>query len=97
MSENQEKPFSLAGQLGLITGGGTGSWEFEAAGPWTEVQCGSYVFMDADYQKNEPTPGAPVFRNALFIAASVMSTAISSSPATALPAWPTIMACALPC
>jgi NAD(P)-dependent dehydrogenase (short-subunit alcohol dehydrogenase family) len=24
MSENQEKPFSLAGQLGLITGGGTG-------------------------------------------------------------------------
>ena len=33
-----------------ITGAGTGSFEFEtASGVYTELECGSYIFMDADY------------------------------------------------
>lgn len=38
----------------LVTGAGTGTFEFEAAsGLWGELQCGSYVFMDRDYADNE--------------------------------------------
>jgi D-serine deaminase-like pyridoxal phosphate-dependent protein len=33
-----------------ITGPGTGTFEFESAsGVYTELRCGSYIFMDADY------------------------------------------------
>ena len=36
-----------------ITGAGTGTFEFEAgSGVYTELQCGSYIFMDADYGRN---------------------------------------------
>jgi hypothetical protein len=31
----------------------TGTFEFEtASGVYTELQCGSYIFMDADYGRN---------------------------------------------
>ncbi len=48
----------------LVTGGGTGSFAFEAASRvYGELQCGSYLFMDADYAQNEgamrATPGRP--------------------------------------
>jgi len=34
--------------------------EFEAAsGVYTELQCGSYIFMDADYGRNQDRDGAP--------------------------------------
>jgi len=34
-----------------VTGAATGTFEFEAAsGVYTELQCGSYIFMDADYR-----------------------------------------------
>ena len=60
-----------------ITGGGTGTWEFEAEGPWTEVQCGSYLFMDADYQANTAAEGQAMgeFRNSLFLLTTVISKA----------------------
>lgn len=32
-----------------ITGSGTGASEFDGRGPYTELQVGSYIFMDADY------------------------------------------------
>jgi D-serine deaminase-like pyridoxal phosphate-dependent protein len=58
----------------LVTGAGTGSFVFEAAsGVYGELQAGSYLFMDADYGSNEPTPGAPVFEHALFIKSQVVS------------------------
>lgn len=38
----------------LITGGGTGTFGLEAAsGLWNELQPGSFLFMDADYARNE--------------------------------------------
>lgn len=60
----------------IVGGGGTGSYEFEiASGLYTELQAGSYCFMDADYGRNLDQTGAPVstFRQSLFVLASVMS------------------------
>ena len=38
----------------------SGTFEFEAAsGVYTELQCGSYIFMDADYGRNLDRDGAP--------------------------------------
>ena len=35
-----------------VSGGGTGTYRIEAAsGVYNEVQAGSYIFMDADYQR----------------------------------------------
>jgi D-serine deaminase-like pyridoxal phosphate-dependent protein len=55
----------------IVGGAGTGTFQLEAAsGIWTEIQAGSYAFMDADYARNgEPPP----FRHALFVLAQVMS------------------------
>ena len=65
----------------VVSGGGTGSFLFEAAsGVYTEIQCGSYAFMDADYGRVQNQDGHRLdqaeWRNALFILTSVMSTAI---------------------
>jgi D-serine deaminase-like pyridoxal phosphate-dependent protein len=59
----------------LVTGGGTGSYQFEAgSGVFDELQVGSYIFMDADYQKNEwEGSGIPRFEQSLFIWTTVMS------------------------
>ncbi len=60
----------------VVTGAGTGSFEFEtASGVYTELQCGSYIFMDADYGRNLDRDGAPVstFDPSLFVWATVMS------------------------
>ena len=55
----------------IVTGAGTGTFPLEAAsGAFTELQVGSYVFMDADYGRNHP---APPFRNSLFVLCSAMS------------------------
>jgi len=59
-----------------ITGAGTGSFGFEAeSGLYTELQCGSYVFMDADYNRNLDRSGkaVPEFEQSLFVWATVMS------------------------
>ncbi|MEP3436442.1 MAG: alanine racemase, partial [Hoeflea sp.] len=62
----------------VITGGGTGSYRFEgASGIYTELQCGSYAFMDAEYGRVLDQDGRRLdqtgFENALFILTSVMS------------------------
>jgi D-serine deaminase-like pyridoxal phosphate-dependent protein len=55
----------------IVGGAGTGTFAMEAAsGVWTEIQAGSYAFMDADYARNE---NPPPFRHALFVLAQVMS------------------------
>jgi D-serine deaminase-like pyridoxal phosphate-dependent protein len=43
-----------------VTGAGTGTFEFETeSGVYTELQCGSDIFMDADYGRNLDRDGAP--------------------------------------
>lgn len=62
----------------IVGGGGTGTFEFEAAsGTYTEIQAGSYVFMDGDYAQNLDRDGKPVgaFRQSLFVLSTVMSQA----------------------
>jgi len=56
-----------------VTGAGTGSFLFEqASGVYTELQPGSYVFMDADYGRNA-WDGFPRFAQSLHIWTTVMS------------------------
>jgi 3-hydroxy-D-aspartate aldolase len=66
-----------------VTGAGTGSYLFEAASSvYTELQAGSYVFMDADYARNEwVESGIPQFEHSLFVWTTVMS---ASAPGRAV-------------
>jgi D-serine deaminase-like pyridoxal phosphate-dependent protein len=58
----------------VVTGAGTGSFLFEqASGVYTELQPGSYVFMDADYGRNS-WEGFPRFEQSLYVWTTVMST-----------------------
>ncbi len=60
----------------IVGGAGTGTFQFEGtSGVYNELQCGSYVFMDADYGRIRDESGAPIgtFENSLFILTSVMS------------------------
>ena len=63
----------------VVTGAGTGTYPLEAAsGVYTELQPGSYIFMDADYGRNLGADGKPVhaFQQSLFVLATVMSRAV---------------------
>jgi 3-hydroxy-D-aspartate aldolase len=60
----------------IVGGAGTGTYYFEgASGVYNELQCGSYIFMDADYQRVKDQNGEFIheFENALFILTSIMS------------------------
>ncbi len=58
----------------LVTGAGTGSMVCEAAsGVFGELQAGSFLFMDADYARNERDPAQPNFEQALFLKTQVIS------------------------
>jgi D-serine deaminase-like pyridoxal phosphate-dependent protein len=59
----------------MITGAGTGSHAQDAAGGlFSELQCGSYVFMDVQYQGvTLRADAAQPFEPALFVRASVIS------------------------
>ena len=58
----------------LITGSGTGTYDRDTVGPYTELQVGSYVFMDADYSRIECEQGQAFgFEPSLFILATVVS------------------------
>ena len=47
-----------------ITAAGTGTFESEtASGVYTELQCGSYIFMDADYGRNRDRDGQRLDRS----------------------------------
>lgn len=58
----------------IVGGAGTGTFPHEAAsGVYTEIQAGSYAFMDADYARND---NPPPFRQSLFVLSTVMSRSI---------------------
>ena len=59
-----------------VTGAGTGTFLLECdGGVYTELQPGSYVFMDADYGRNELNAVEPVFAQSLYLWTTVMSAA----------------------
>jgi D-serine deaminase-like pyridoxal phosphate-dependent protein len=58
-----------------VTGAGTGTWQLERdSRVYTELQPGSYIFMDADYGRNALAPDDHAFEQSLYVAATVMST-----------------------
>jgi 3-hydroxy-D-aspartate aldolase len=60
--------------LAIVSGGGTGTLLAAAeAGFYTELQAGSYVFMDAQYQDALAEDATLEFHPALFVAARVTS------------------------
>lgn len=60
--------------VGLVTGAGTGTLVHEAAsGVYGELQAGSFLFMDADYARNERESAQPAFEHALFVKTQVIS------------------------
>jgi D-serine deaminase-like pyridoxal phosphate-dependent protein len=59
----------------IISGGGTGSHHLDLTeGPFTEIQPGSYLFMDKQYGAVEIAPGGMPFATSLTVAARVVST-----------------------
>ena len=60
----------------IVTGGGTGTYEIENAdGLYTDLQPGTYVFMDGGYVENLNAENAP--RTDFGVALSVLTTVIS--------------------
>jgi 3-hydroxy-D-aspartate aldolase len=59
----------------IVTGAGTGSHAIDGEGGlFTELQCGSYIFMDVKYQQVALRPdAAQPFEPALFVRTSVIS------------------------
>lgn len=58
----------------IVTGAGTGTHAIDGReGPFTEMQVGSYIFMDAQYNAVGQSPHAAGFETALFVATAVVS------------------------
>ena len=67
----------------IVTGGSTGTYRFDSENPgMTELQPGSFIFMDLDYGKIGGPDGAEYrdFKNAL----TVMTTVVSTPPGFAI-------------
>ena len=65
-------------QCDIVAGAGTGTYKLEGTSHvYNELQCGSYMFMDADYQRVRDEEGRFLsdFENSLFIYTTVMSKA----------------------
>jgi 3-hydroxy-D-aspartate aldolase len=59
---------------GIVTGGGTGTHRIDAAlGVFTELQVGSYVFMDEQYRACDLDGSTTPFETALFVDTRVVS------------------------
>lgn len=58
----------------IVSGSGTGTHALDLAeGLFTELQVGSYVFMDRQYERCPLDGGEPPFANSLFVDATVIS------------------------
>ena len=67
---------AMAGHgLGIVSGGGTGTFDIDRrAGLFTECQCGSYAFMDIEYEEVQLFARGPhPFKTALFVQCMVVS------------------------
>lgn len=61
---------------GIVTGAGTGTYDMAAeGGVYSELQVGSYAFMDVQYLDVDYGPDGAPFKPALFVATAVISAA----------------------
>jgi D-serine deaminase-like pyridoxal phosphate-dependent protein len=59
----------------IVSGSGTGTHRLDLEhGPFTEIQAGSYLFMDKQYGAVELAPGGSPFMTSLTVAGRVVST-----------------------
>lgn len=79
-----ERLASIGMRPQIVTGGGTGTHAIDGAeGPFTEIQAGSYVFMDAEYRDVEYGNASDwPFEHALFVQAAVISANVAGSVTT---------------
>ena len=61
-------------ECAVVTGAGTGTWQLERdSHVFTELQPGSYIFMDADYGRNALARDQHAFEQSLYVLSTVMS------------------------
>ena len=67
---------------GIISGGGTGTFDTDRrAGLFTECQCGSYAFMDIEYEDVQLfARGSNPYRTALYVQCMVVSNHVPGLP-----------------
>jgi len=64
--------------MSIVSGGSTGTYDIDASLGVTELQCGSYVFMDLDYRRiSSASAAGPDFALSLTVLATVVSAAHS--------------------
>lgn len=76
VKETQEELKRIGLFTPIVTGAGTGTFRFEAeSGVYTELQAGSYAFMDVDYAviKDELGHSYSEFEHSLFVLSTIMS------------------------
>jgi D-serine deaminase-like pyridoxal phosphate-dependent protein len=68
----------------IVTGGGTGTFDLDpSAAVLTDLQAGSYIFMDVQYDDVWETGGEQVpFRTSLFVQTTVISAPLAGSATT---------------
>lgn len=68
----------------IVSGGGTGTHAFDADhSPFTELQVGSYVFMDVEYRDTVPAGGTPwPFATSLHLLTTVVSAPVDGKATT---------------
>ncbi len=74
----------VAGPLDIVTGGGTGTYDIDPqAGVFTDLQVGSFIFMDVQYNQILGRDGAPgPFRTSLFVQSTVICANIAGAVTT---------------
>lgn len=72
---------TVAGSPGIVTGGGTGTYDHDSGcGVFTDIQVGSAIFMDVEYNalvRQDGTSGP--FRTALFVQSTVISANVAGA------------------
>ena len=75
---------AVAGPLDIVTGGGTGTYDIDPeAGVFTDLQVGSFIFMDVQYNavmRRDGTPGP--FVTSLFVQSTVICANIAEAVTT---------------
>lgn len=67
----------------IVTGSGTGTFDFDAdAGVFTELEVGSYIFMDTDYNTVQRKGLSKPFKTSLFVQATVVSASVAGRATT---------------
>ena len=84
IGEARDAVAAVAGELDIVTGGGTGTYDIDPeAGVFTDLQVGSFIFMDVQYNqvlRSDGTPGP--FGTSLFVQSTVICANIAGSVTT---------------